>query len=84
MLKNCQRLKFSQKLQTFAQCGHTDYPFAVRDILKDMNGSNVFCKQAQLKLADHLRKMGEQGKDIEGMDVDLNQVRMTTYLPMSR
>ena len=31
-------------------------------------------QQAQLKLADHLRKMGEQGKDIEGMDVDLNQV----------
>lgn len=28
-----------------------------------------------MKLADHLRKMGEQGKDIEGMDVDLNQLR---------
>ena len=33
-------------------------------------------QQAQLKLADHLRKMGEQGKDIEGMDVDLNQVEI--------
>ncbi len=26
-------------------------------------------------MADHLRKMGEQGKDIEGMDVDLNLLR---------
>jgi hypothetical protein len=26
-------------------------------------------------LADHLRKMGEQGKDIDGMDVDLNNLR---------
>ena len=31
--------------------------------------------QAQLKLADHLRKMGEQGKDLEGMDVDLDELR---------
>jgi len=41
-----------------------------------LNTINFF-EQAQLKLADHLRKMGEQGKDIEGMDVDLNQVRTT-------
>ncbi len=26
-------------------------------------------------MADHLRKMGEQGKDIDGMDVDLNNLR---------
>lgn len=31
--------------------------------------------QAQLKLADHLRKMGEQGRDLEGMDVDLDELR---------
>ena len=31
--------------------------------------------QAQLKLAEHLRKLGEQGKDVEGMDVDLEQLR---------
>lgn len=31
--------------------------------------------QAQLKLADHLRKMAEQGKDLEGMDVDLEELR---------
>jgi len=31
--------------------------------------------QAQLKLADHLRKMAEQGRDLEGMDVDLDELR---------
>merc|ERR1712173_243965 len=31
--------------------------------------------QAQLKLADHLRKMAEEGKDMEGMDVDLDELR---------
>ena len=34
-----------------------------------------FSFQAQLKLADHLRKMGEQGRDLEGMDVDLDELR---------
>ena len=28
-----------------------------------------------MKLADHLRKMGEQGRDLEGMDVDLDELR---------
>ena len=37
--------------------------------------SGWFYFQAQLKLADHLRKMGEQGKDLEGMDVDLDELR---------
>merc|ERR1719323_2653047 len=31
--------------------------------------------QAQLKLADHLRKMAAEGKDMEGMDVDLDELR---------
>ncbi len=31
--------------------------------------------QAQLKLADHLRKMAQQGRDLEGMDVDLDELR---------
>ncbi len=31
--------------------------------------------QAQLKLADHLRKMAMEGKDLEGMDVDLDELR---------
>ena len=31
--------------------------------------------QAQLKLADTLRKMAEQGRDLEGMDVDLDELR---------
>ena len=36
---------------------------------------NWFIFQAQLKLADHLRKMGEQGRDLDGMDVDLDELR---------
>ena len=28
-----------------------------------------------MKLADHLRKMAEQGRDLEGMDVDLDELR---------
>jgi hypothetical protein len=40
----------------------------------------TFFPKAQLKLADHLRKMGEQGKDIEGMDVDLNQVSSHKFI----
>ena len=31
--------------------------------------------QAQLKLAENLRKMAEQGKDVEGMDIDLDALR---------
>ena len=31
--------------------------------------------QAQLKLAENLRKMAEQGKDVEGMDIDLDELR---------
>jgi 5-bromo-4-chloroindolyl phosphate hydrolysis protein len=31
--------------------------------------------QAQLKLAEHLKKMSEQGKDVDGMDVDLDELR---------
>ena len=26
-------------------------------------------------MAEHLRRLGEQGKDVEGMDVDLEQLR---------
>ena len=37
------------------------------------NISSIF--QAQLKLADHLRKMAAEGKDMEGMDVDLDELR---------
>jgi len=31
--------------------------------------------QAQLKLADHLRKMAAEGKDMDGMDIDLDELR---------
>ncbi|XP_040563808.1 TWiK family of potassium channels protein 7 [Lepeophtheirus salmonis] len=31
--------------------------------------------QAQLKLAETLRRLGQEGKDIEGMDVDLDELR---------
>ena len=37
--------------------------------------SSALSLQAQLKLADHLRKMAEQGKDLDGMDVDLDELR---------
>ena len=50
--------------------------------VKHFNSKSVFFYnlfflsfQAQLKLADHLRKMGEQGRDLEGMDVDLDELR---------
>ena len=36
---------------------------------------NVQILQAQLKLAENLRKMAEQGKDVEGMDIDLDELR---------
>ena len=36
----------------------------------------VFCHQVQMKLADTLRKLSEQGKDVEGIDaVDVDQLR---------
>lgn len=55
--------------------GHK-YP---KDIFSQQRGRLCKCLkyllQAQLKLAEHLRKLGEQGKDVEGMDVDLDQLR---------
>ena len=35
----------------------------------------TFNFQAQLKLAEHLRKMAEEGKDVEGMEVDMDTLR---------
>ena len=38
-----------------------------------MYNSLIF--KAQLKLAEHLRKMAEEGKDVEGMEVDMAELR---------
>ena len=45
------------------------------DIVLDIFSFRPSIFQAQLKLAEHLRKMAEEGKDVEGMEVDMDTLR---------